>query len=362
MPKQHTLRYWSLLIFLVPILSFGQGRKYSNEFLNIGVDARSLAMSGSVIASVNDVTAGYWNPAGLVGVEDSWQISAMHSEYFADIAQFDYLAYAQPIDRYSSFGISFIRFGVDGILNTTRLIDENGNVDYDRITKFSSADYALIGTYSRRAKEIQGLSYGGNFKIIYRHIGKFANAIGFGFDLGVHYETGGWLFGANLRDVTTTFNSWNINTEELGPIFELTDNELPEDNLELTLPRLLLGVGRTFNLGESYKLHAEVNGDFSFGGQQNTLVSSEFANITPGVGLELSYTDFIFLRLGAGNVTRVRDFNDAESFTIQPNMGLGLRFRGFSIDYALTNIGSASDVLYSNIFSLKFDLAEFKGA
>lgn len=361
MPNQRKLRYWSLLLFIMPLLTFGQGRKYSNEFLNIGVDARGLAMSGSVIASATDVTAGYWNPAGLVGVEDSWQIGAMHSEYFADIAQFDYLAYAQPLDQYSSFGVSLVRFGVDGILNTTRLIDENGNVDYDRITEFSSADYALIGTYARRAKNVPGLSYGGNFKIIYRHVGKFANAIGFGFDVGLHYERAGWLFGANLRDVTTTFNSWNINTDELGPIFDLTDNELPEENLELTLPRLLLGVGRNFRLGENYELHAEVNGDFSFGGQQNTLVSSQFANISPGLGMELAYKKFLFLRAGAGNVTRVRDFNDNESFTLQPNMGLGLKFKGISIDYALTNIGSVSDVLYSNIFSLKFDLAEFKG-
>ena len=62
-----------------------------------------------------------------------------------------------------------------------------------------------------------------------------------------------------------------------------------------------------------------------------------------------------------GNVTHVRDVNNNESFNIQPNMGLGLKFKGFSIDYALTNIGSASDVLYSNIFSLKFDLSDFKG-
>lgn len=360
MANQLNLRYCSLLIILMPLLTFGQGRKYSNEFLNIGVDARGLAMSGSVVASANDVTAGYWNPAGLVGVEDSWQIGAMHSEYFADIAQFDYLAYAQPIDQFSSFGVSLIRFGVDGILNTTRLIDENGNVDYDRITEFSSADYALIGTYARRAKNIQGLSYGGNFKIIYRHIGKFANAIGFGFDVGLHYETHGWLLGANLRDVTTTFNSWNINTDELEPIFTLTQNELPEENLELTLPRLLLGAGRSFSLGESYRLHTEINGDISFGGRQNTLVSSEFANITPGLGVELVYNELIFLRAGVGNVTRVRDFNNNEGFTVQPNMGLGLNFKGFSIDYALTNIGSASDVLYSNIFSLKFDFAEFR--
>ena len=46
-------------------------RKYSNEFLNIGVDASALGMSNAVVASSNDVNSGYWNPAGLVHLEDS---------------------------------------------------------------------------------------------------------------------------------------------------------------------------------------------------------------------------------------------------------------------------------------------------
>ena len=39
--------------------------KYSNEFLAIGAGARGLSMGGAVIASCNDVTSIYWNPAGL---------------------------------------------------------------------------------------------------------------------------------------------------------------------------------------------------------------------------------------------------------------------------------------------------------
>ncbi|MCK9206792.1 MAG: hypothetical protein M0P66_06750, partial [Salinivirgaceae bacterium] len=39
--------------------------KYSNEFLNIGVGARSFGMSHSTVASVRGVTATYWNPAAL---------------------------------------------------------------------------------------------------------------------------------------------------------------------------------------------------------------------------------------------------------------------------------------------------------
>ena len=69
--------------------------KYSNEFLTIGVGARSLGMGYSHVAAVNDVTAGYWNPAGLLGVRGDLQVGAMHSEYFAGIAKYDYIAIAK---------------------------------------------------------------------------------------------------------------------------------------------------------------------------------------------------------------------------------------------------------------------------
>jgi hypothetical protein len=353
------LKKFLLSLILFPCLIFGQGRKYSNEFLNIGVDARALGMSNSVIASVNDAGAGYWNPAGLSHVRDSWQAGLMHAEYFASIAQYDYLAYAAPVDALSTVGFTVIRFGVDDILDTTELIDNDGNVDYDRISSFSTADYALIGSYARISRKDPNFRYGGNVKIIYRQIGEFANAVGFGFDLGAQYKWGGWQFGATVRDVTSTFNSWNFNDEKLDRLVEL-GNELPEENLELTIPRLLLGAGRRFQLNEKYSLHTEMSFDFTFDGQRNTLVSSSFSNIDPTLGLELGYKNFVFLRAGVGNVQRTRDFDDALLYTVQPNMGLGFNYRGISIDYALTDIGNASDALYSNIFSLRFNLAALK--
>ena len=41
---------------------------------------------------------------------------------------------------------------------------------------------------------------------------------------------------------------------------------------------------------------------------------------------------------------------------LHPNFGIGIQFRGIAIDYALSDIGDQSDALYSNIFSLRFDI------
>ena len=64
--------------------------KYSNEFLNIGVGARSLAMSNSVITSSQGAMSGYWNPANLSNSKKDIQIGLMHAEYFAGIAKYDF--------------------------------------------------------------------------------------------------------------------------------------------------------------------------------------------------------------------------------------------------------------------------------
>ena len=88
----------TLFAFFTSVAATAQFRKYSNEFLNIGAGARGLAMGSAQVASVNDGTAGYWNPAGLVGVKDNSQINIMHAEYFAGIGKYDF---APVLDRKS---------------------------------------------------------------------------------------------------------------------------------------------------------------------------------------------------------------------------------------------------------------------
>ena len=170
---------------LCAFLAFGQkAPKYSNEFLSIGVGARSLGMANSCIATINDVNSSYWNPAGLTMINDDLELGLMHSEYFAGIAKYDYLGSAFKLKDSASMAVSIIRFGVDNIPNTLELIDNEGNVRYDRIKSFSVADYAFLISYAKKAK-IAGLRYGANVKIIRRKAGDFASAWGFGLDAGL---------------------------------------------------------------------------------------------------------------------------------------------------------------------------------
>jgi hypothetical protein len=78
-------------------------------------------------------------------------------------------------------------------------------------------------------------------------------------------------------------------------------------------------------------------------------------SIDPHLGMELDYNRLVFLRLGIGNMQLIPDFENEKSFDFQPSLGLGIHWRNFTIDYALTDISDQSIALYSNIFSLKFN-------
>jgi hypothetical protein len=346
-----------VLLLLVEAIAFAQtsAPKYSNEFLAIGVGARALGMSNSYVTSVNDVTAGYWNPAGLTRIEKDFSLGLMHAEYFAGIAKYDYGGFAARIDSMSSFGVSVVRFGVDDIPNTTQLIDADGNINYDRISSFSVADYAFLFSYARKST-IPGLRYGANVKIIYRKVGDFAQAYGFGVDLGGQYDYKGWNFGLMARDVTTTFNAWSFTLDDKTiDVFEATGNEIPDNSTEVTLPKVIIGVGKNMAISRKFIFLGEVNFDLSTDGMRNVLIKSNPISIDPHAGVEVGYDNLVFLRLGVGNIQESTDIYANSKMSFQPNFGIGIKFKGISLDYALSDIGDQSEALYSNIFSLRFD-------
>jgi hypothetical protein len=356
--------YLTLLGTVLSVSAHSQFRKYSNEFLNIGAGARGLAMGSSQVASVQDGTAGYWNPAGLVGVTQNTQVNLMHAEYFAGIGKYDYASIAFPSSNNKrTFAITGLRFAVDDIMNTLFLVEPDGTINYNNIQAFSSADYAFLLSYAQRLKDTEQkkLQFGFNAKVIHRNVGKFAKAWGFGIDAGLQMQQGKWRFGLTARDITTTFNSWSFTfTEREKEALYLTNNDIPVKSTEMTAPRLILGVAREFQLSKKTSLLAETNIDLTFDGKRNTVLSADPVSADPKLGLELNVNSVFFLRAGINNFQRALadgdTLNQKKVWIYQPSAGAGFQIQNVTIDYAFTNLANQSNPLFTHVFSLRLNM------
>jgi len=341
-----------------------QFRKYSNEFLNIGAGARGMAMGGAQAASVSDGTAGYWNPASLVHVNEGTQLNLMHSEYFAGIGKYDYASVAIPTtNQKRAIGVTALRFAVDDIMNTLFLVEPDGTINYNNIRPFSSADYAVLLSYAQqlsRSKD-KAVNFGLNAKVIHRSVGSFAKAWGFGLDAGLQISKNRWKFGIVGKDITTTFNSWAFSfTDKEKEVLYLTQNDIPIKSTEMTSPRLVLGVGKFFPLGKSSFLLAETNFDVTFDGRRNTVISSSPISVDPKVGLEYGYKDVFFVRGGINNFQKALadgdTLNQKKVWIFQPSAGAGFKVGPVVVDYAYANLANQSNPLFTHVISLKANL------
>ncbi len=354
----------ALILCLLGNNGFAQFRKYSNEFLNIGAGARGLAMGSAQVASVDDGSSGYWNPAGLVNVKDEPQLSLMHAEYFAGIGKYDYGSLALPLkDKKRVIALSVLRFAVDDIPNTIFLIEPDGTINFSNVSSFSSADYAFLLSFAQevKLKNNKKINGGLNAKIIHRKAGDFTTAWGFGFDAGIQMQAEKWKIGIVARDVTTTFNAWSFNlTEKMREVFYVTENDIPVRSTELTAPRIILGGAYDFTINDKINLLAEVNLDITFDGRRNTVIASDVLSLDPKIGLEASWKNVFFVRGGINNFQQALDDSDStykeKVWIYQPSIGAGFRIANVQIDYAFTNLANQSNPLYTHVFSLRADL------
>ncbi|MEY3416285.1 MAG: hypothetical protein RL060_396, partial [Bacteroidota bacterium] len=213
-------------------------------------------------------------------------------------------------------------------------------------------------SYARKNFKITGLNVGANFKIVYRNVGDFANAWGFGLDAGAQYKWRKWMLGVMLKDVTSTYNMWSINSELLRAAYAQTNNTLPSNSVEVTLPKMILGGAHQFKINEKIGLLAALEADFTFDGKRNTLVKSTLVSVDPKFGLEADYQKLVFVRAGLGNVQQLKkNFSNAKYFVAQPNFGIGVKVFMFNIDYALTTlVGLSNESVYSNVISIKVNI------
>ncbi len=302
--------------------------KYAGEFIAIGVGGRALGLGGAYSALVNDVTAGYWNPAGLSLLQYP-QLALMHDERFGGLENYDYGAFALPVGSSSTIGLSVIRLGVDEIANTSQAwtdlnhdgIPESNEIDYSKITYYNAADWAFYLSYAHSVSPT--FSYGANIKFIRRSLSAIS-ATGVGFDLAVRYSPAKNLaLGLNVQDATTTLIVWNNGTNEL--------------------------VTPTFKFGSAYLIDA-------LGGQFAPVVDIDVrfehrlfaSNAHLGSmsldfheGLEYSYQHLAALRVGYSELGSL-------------NVGAGIHLPKFDIDYSFSRYQDDQQIGNTHRISLMF--------
>lgn len=186
-----------ILIFLITItcLSFGQTKVGSTAapFLNIGIGPRAIAMGGAFIATANDVTSLYWNPAGASRAEfNSAQFS--HATWFADI-NYNW-AGAMFNTGVGTIGLSMTYLDY-GEMEVTTLREPDGTGEM-----FNPKDLALALTYAFNLTD--RFSVGANFKYVNQKIwNSSANAIAM--DLGVLFLSD--IYGLRIGATIANFGS-----------------------------------------------------------------------------------------------------------------------------------------------------------
>lgn len=348
-----------LLVGVFSTQGFSQNSlaKYGNDFLSVGAGARALGMGGAHSALANDVTAGYWNVAGLASLSTP-EIIYMHSERFGGIVGYDYGAAAMPLSSGEAVvSISFFRQGVDNIANTLNAWDQNrgdnggpkGNPE-DFITKFSAADAAIFLSYAKKHSE--NLSYGASAKIINQRLGPFANAWGYSLDIGVQLKTDFADFGASIQDVTTMQKMWSVDKGEFEGFQEIFGDSIPSGQNEYVLPSVRFGAAKAFKVND-FDFVAAADMNLLFENRQAYYLNISSMSIEPHIGAEVTYKNRISVRSG------LTDFiDDPESgFSVSPTLGLGFKVAAFYIDYGFASFAGTSSTLgYTHRISLKFDL------
>lgn len=332
----------AIMLLVAVQMSEAQVVGNANDFLEIGGFAAGQSLGNADGAYVSGAEAGHCNPAGLSLDGGKMDFAFLHNRYMGGLATQNMLAAACQTDSLTTFGVTLVRVGVDDIQNTLHLFDADGKINYDNITYFSVADYALFFSFGRRLRRIPALTVGGNVKLIYRHEGDFANAYGFGIDLAARYSWRRLSCAAVLRDATTTFDFWSVNETKFDSAYLATGNTVPESRLEQRSPSL--------HLSAAYKME---RGDFGaaamatlrtyFGYNTQYIIHSNFASIDPALGVELSYKDIVFVRGGISDFQHDNNLTISHKTSARPSIGAGLRLYGFRIDYAFFFSGAMGE-------------------
>jgi hypothetical protein len=319
------LKKYSIILVIVAVQCvFADGfKKYAAEFLYNGVGSRALAMGSAFVGVANDVTAGFWNPAGLVEAP-GLQMQFMHAKQFVSSIQYDYLAASLNMDSRTAYALSVIRLGVNYIKDTRNALRGESiaeGLDPSRISQFNTADYAFYLSYARRLSE--KFDYGANVKVLYRDYA-FESALGLGFDAAIRYHISNrFTMGLIARDITTTMMAWTTGEKEF-----ITPALRPGFTYRFDFDKIGLYIQPAMDVNMLFESRASA-AQFHLGP----------VSLDTFWGMEIGFKNITFLRFG---------YDDLNRFSA----GIGLSITRLAVDYSYTNY----DRELGNVHRISFQL------
>lgn len=291
------------------------------QFLKIPVGPRAIAMGGAFTATANDISAIYWNPAGLA-MENSGEAGFNHINWFADI-NYDFAGVSTYIDGVGTIGAYVSVLSTEDMMVRT-LERPEGTGEY-----FSFGDLAIGISYARSLTD--NFSIGFNAKYIREHIWHMS-AVGFALDVGVLYKIpilNEFRLAASISNFGTKMQ---LDGRDILLIYQsgAGDGNLINTKVELDswdLPLLFrVGVAADIIKNNTHRLTTAIDAVHP---NDNT----ESLNL----GLEYGWNDIFFVR---GGYHALFERNTEKGFTL----GAGLKYRIFGsiyakVDYAFQNHG-----------------------
>ena len=185
--KMKKMLYTVLIGVLVVGISSWLSADDELPYIRMGVGAKALSMGSAFTAIADNVTASYWNPAGLANI-DCFELGSMYSANMGLDREYNYIGIAR-IFSFGTLALSWINAGWKDFPGT------NGN--YDIMDNNLSLSY---GT-----KLFKNFKIGLSAKAYTQNIVNETES-GFGFDAGLLYELHPQVsFGFMMRDFVSSF-------------------------------------------------------------------------------------------------------------------------------------------------------------